>query len=94
MSMVEIMAYRYAFVKQPDKQGSLYQRSGVEKLRSKRHQAELDGWLNAHPEGVRDDGGRLHLPETDLRRIDAATRRMSTRQRAQLQKKQFYATAA
>jgi hypothetical protein len=61
---------------------------------SERSQAELDRWLKAHPGGVPDDDGRIHIPETDLRRIDAANKRMTKRQRAQFQKKQFYATAA
>jgi hypothetical protein len=61
---------------------------------SERSQAELDQWLKAHPAGIPDDSGRMHIPETDLRRIDAANKRMTKRQRAQFQKKQFYATAA
>jgi hypothetical protein len=61
---------------------------------SERSQAELDQWLKAHPAGIPDDTGRMHIPETDLRRIDAANKRMTKRQRAQFQKKQFYATAA
>jgi hypothetical protein len=61
---------------------------------SERSQAELDRWLKAHRGGVPDDNGRIHIPETDLRRIDAANKRMTKRQRAQFQKKQFYATAA
>jgi hypothetical protein len=61
---------------------------------SERSQAELDRWLKAHPAGVLDDNGKMHIPETDLPRIDAANRRTTKRQRAQFQKKQFYATAA
>jgi hypothetical protein len=61
---------------------------------SERSQAELDQWLKAHPAGVPDDSGRMHIPETDLRRIDAAKKRMTKRQRSQFQRKQFYATAA
>jgi hypothetical protein len=61
---------------------------------SERSQAELDQWLKAHPAGIPDDSGRMHIPETDLRRIDAANKRMTKRQRAQFQRKQFYATAA
>jgi hypothetical protein len=61
---------------------------------SERSQAELDQWLKAHPTGVPDDNGQMHIPETDLRRIDAANKRMTKRQRARFQKKQFYATAA
>jgi hypothetical protein len=61
---------------------------------SERSQVELDRWLKGHPAGVPDDNGKKHIPETDLRQIDAANRRMTKRQRAQFQKKQFYATAA
>jgi hypothetical protein len=61
---------------------------------SERSQVGLDQWLKAHPAGVPDDNGHMHIPETDLRRIDAANKRMTKRQRSQFQRKQFYATAA
>jgi hypothetical protein len=60
---------------------------------SNRSQAELDAWEKEHLSGVTDDNGRVHHPETQLGRIDAALRRMGKRQRARFHQQQFYATA-
>jgi hypothetical protein len=60
---------------------------------TERTQAELDAWLKAHPNGVTDDSGQVHHPETQLPRIDAALRRMGKRQRTRFHQQQFYATA-
>jgi hypothetical protein len=60
---------------------------------TERSQAELNAWEAAHPNGVTDDSGHVHRPETQLPRIDAALRRMGKRQRARFHQQQFYATA-
>jgi hypothetical protein len=60
---------------------------------TERSQAELDVWLKAHPNGVTDDPGQVHHPETQLSRIDAVVRRMGKRQRTRFHQQQFYATA-
>jgi hypothetical protein len=60
---------------------------------SDRNQAQLDKWAEAHPNGVTDDTGRVHQPETQLSRIDAVLRRMGKRQRTRFHQQQFYATA-
>jgi hypothetical protein len=43
---------------------------------SEHSQAQLDAWAAAHPDGVTDDSGQVHHPETQLSRIDSALRRM------------------
>lgn len=60
---------------------------------SEHSQDQLDAWAEAHPNGVTDDSGQVHHPETQLPRIDAALRRMGKRQRARFHQQQFYATA-
>jgi hypothetical protein len=60
---------------------------------SEHSQAQLDAWAAAHPDGVTDDSGQVHHPETQLPRIDAALRRMGKRQRTRFHQQQFYATA-
>ena len=60
---------------------------------TERSQAQLDAWTEAHPDGVTDDSGQVHHPETQLPRIDAALRRMGKRQRTRFHQQQFYATA-
>jgi hypothetical protein len=58
-----------------------------------RTQAQLDAWERTHSDGVTDDNGQIHHPETQLARIDATLRRMSKRQRTHFHQQQFYATA-
>jgi hypothetical protein len=53
----------------------------------------LDAWAQTHPNGVIDDNGQAHEPETQLSRIDAVLRRMGKRQRTRFHQQQFYATA-
>jgi hypothetical protein len=60
---------------------------------SEHSQDQLDVWAGARPNGVTDDTGQAHYPETQLSRIDAALRRMGKRQRARFHQQQFYATA-
>ncbi len=60
---------------------------------TERSQAELDAWKEAYPNGVTDDTGQVHHPETQLPRIDAVLRRMGKRQRTRFHQQQFYATA-
>jgi hypothetical protein len=60
---------------------------------TERTQAQLDAWERAHSDGVTDDNGQIHHPETQLARIDATLRRMGKRQRARFHQQQFYATA-
>jgi hypothetical protein len=60
---------------------------------TERTQAQLDAWERAHSEGVTDDTGQVHRPETQLARIDAVLRRMGKRQRTRFHQQQFYATA-
>jgi hypothetical protein len=55
--------------------------------------SQLDAWAAEHPDGVTDDSGQVHHPETQLPRIDAALRRMGKRQRTRFHQQQFYATA-
>jgi hypothetical protein len=61
---------------------------------TERSQVRLDAWVKAHPNCVTDDRGQVHLPETQLTRIDAALRRMGKRQRTRFHQQQFYATGA
>ena len=44
-------------------------------------QAELDGWIKAHPRGITGDDGATYFPETDLNMIQARIKRMSPRER-------------
>jgi hypothetical protein len=60
---------------------------------SEHSQAQLDAWAAAHPDGVTDDSGQVHHPETQLSRIDSVLRRMGKRQRTRFHQQQFYATA-
>jgi hypothetical protein len=60
---------------------------------SDRNQTQLNAWAKAHPEGVKDDAGQSHYPETRLTRIDSTLRRMGKRQRTRFHQQQFYATA-
>jgi len=60
---------------------------------SDRSQAHLDTWAEAHANGVTDDNGQVHQPETQLSRIDAVLRRMGKRQRTRFHQQQFYVTA-
>jgi len=60
---------------------------------TERNQAKLDAWEQAHPNGVTDDAGHVHRPETQLPSIDATLRRMGKRQRTRFHQQQFYATA-
>jgi hypothetical protein len=60
---------------------------------SDRSQAQLETWVATHPNGVTDDNGHTHQPETQLSRIDAVLRRMGKRQRTRFHQQQFYATA-
>jgi hypothetical protein len=60
---------------------------------TERSQTALDAWERTHPNGVTDDTGQVHHPETQLPRIEAALRRMGKRQRTRFHQQQFYATA-
>lgn len=60
---------------------------------SEHSQTLLDAWAAAHPDGLTDDSGQVHQPETQLSRIDSALRRMGKRQRTRFHQQQFYATA-
>jgi hypothetical protein len=60
---------------------------------SDRDRAQLDAWAEGHLDGVTDDNGQVHRPETQLYRMDAVIRRMGKRQRARFHQQQFYATA-
>jgi hypothetical protein len=58
-----------------------------------RSRDQLDAWVKAYPNGVTDDSGQVHHPETQLSRIDASLRRMGKRRRTRFHQQQFYATA-
>jgi hypothetical protein len=60
---------------------------------SEHSQDQLDAWAERHRNGVTDDNGQVHHPETQLARIDATLRRMGKRQRTRFHQQQFYATA-
>jgi len=57
-------------------------------------QAELDGWLKAHPGGVIGDDGANYFPETDLRTIHARIKRMPARERKSFAADVRYVTEA
>jgi hypothetical protein len=58
----------------------------------RRDQAALNDWKRRHPNGITDRYGRVHNPETSLRRRSAALKRMSPAERAHFASKEHYAT--
>jgi hypothetical protein len=57
-------------------------------------QAELDGWLKAHPGGVTGDDGQTYFPEMDLKTIHARINRMPPRERKSFAADVRYVTEA
>jgi hypothetical protein len=60
----------------------------------RRDQRALDQWKRQHPSGIADRFGRLHNPETSLRQLSAAKRRMSPAERSYFATREHYGTSA
>jgi hypothetical protein len=60
----------------------------------RRDQKALDQWKRQHPNGIADRFGRLHNPETSLRKLNAAKRRMSPAERSYFATREHYGTSA
>jgi len=59
----------------------------------RRAQKALDQWKRQHPNGIADRFGRLHNPETSLRKLNAAKRRMSPAERSYFATREHYGTS-
>jgi hypothetical protein len=64
----------------------------LRKAIDRRDQAALNAWKRRHPNGITDRYGRVHNPETSLRKRSAALKRMSPAERANFASKEHYAT--
>jgi hypothetical protein len=60
----------------------------------RRDQKALDQWKRQHSDGIADRFGRLHNPETSLRKLNAAKRRMSPAERSYFATREHYGTPA
>jgi hypothetical protein len=66
----------------------------LRKAIERRDQRALDQWKRQHPSGIADRFGRLHNPETSLRKLSAAKRRMSPAERSYFATREHYGTSA
>lgn len=56
----------------------------------RRDQRALDDWKRKYPNGIADRFGQVHHPETNLRKLNAAKRRMSPAERAYFASREHY----